>query len=117
MSILFKKIYKPLFKIETILIKSSFILFIIEFVLGLIGEGWLILIISVFGSIISIMIGNIQLLNLRHIKYYYKSLTAKEATDIVQTHLKEPISSNMDTIYFLSHYKMDSQNKDLNSKL
>jgi|SRR6185437_1156055 len=96
------KISKPLYKASIFFIRIGMIAALIGLILGLFWKVWLILFLGLGCTITSLIVGNLPTHYLTSLlKAYDESLTAKEATNIAQKHLRESKESGTDTTIFV----------------
>jgi len=101
---------RPIHKFGTFVLIIGMLLAIIGLVIGLFDKGWLSLLIGIGCSVFGIILGNIPKIYLTSfIKLYDDSLTAKQATKIVENHLTDP--NKKDTVYFLADFDDEQQKK------
>lgn len=91
------------------------LLTIIGLALGLYGRGWMILLIGIGCCIVGITLGNIPKVYLASfVKLSDESITAKDATKIVEKHLQDRESK--DTVYFLADFDYEVRQKKKNNQ-
>ena len=98
----FLRMCRPMYKLGIALMRIGMVLSAIGLLVGLFGRGWMTFLIGIGCWAGSIIIGNIPTMYLASfIKLCDESLTAKQATEIVQSHLREPKNTSHDTEYFV----------------
>lgn len=96
------KMCKPMYKLGIIMLRIGLVLFVIGLIICLLGKGWITLLIGIGCLFLSVILSNMPNSYLvSFIKIYDESISAKQATDIVQSHLREPIEDSRDTVYFV----------------
>jgi hypothetical protein len=103
---IFLRICRPIYRVGNIILMLGIVLVAVGLIIGMIDEGWMILVIGIGGIVLGIITSQIPTIYLsKQLKTIDESLAPKQTSNLALEHLQKKGNDAEDTLVFLADFE------------